>query len=395
MNILLISNLYPEPVEFGIPPDTKAVHYFAKDWVQKGYSVLVLHPYWNPLGQIKRVFRFRNSSIKEYSIEGVSVVFGESQILLPHKNTVSKFRQRKVANRFRKYLEKYHKDFLPDRVVVHFPMIAPRFNEVFLKKGKSYGTLHGVDIRTLANCSIKNRITLVSNTNEAYKSIFYRSKVLSEQGLNFGLKANENNLVLSGIDENLIAPENIIQAKFAHTKDCLRMVYAGKINQQKRIDSVLYALYRIKDDIKYKFTLVGDGPELETLIALSEKLGISNCVSFVGKKSRLEVSEYMSKSNVFIMLSKGETLGLVYLEAMGQGCLTIGSKGEGIDGIIKNGENGFLCVPDNIDEISKTLKKVFLLEKKRFDEISLAGYYTVRHMTSKQMGDNYLSMIEI
>ena len=42
------------------------------------------------------------------------------------------------------------------------------------------------------------------------------------------------------------------------------------------------------------------------------------------------------------MISQGEAFGLVYLEAMARGCITIASRGEGFDGIIKDGINGFL-----------------------------------------------------
>ena len=48
------------------------------------------------------------------------------------------------------------------------------------------------------------------------------------------------------------------------------------------------------------------------------------------------------------------------LEAMGEGCITIGTKGEGIDGIIRDGENGFLVERDDalaIAEIIETCVK--------------------------------------
>ena len=36
-----------------------------------------------------------------------------------------------------------------------------------------------------------------------------------------------------------------------------------------------------------------------------------------------------------------EAYGLVYLEAMARGCITIASRDEGFDGVIKDGINGF------------------------------------------------------
>ena len=64
----------------------------------------------------------------------------------------------------------------------------------------------------------------------------------------------------------------------------------------------------------------------------------------------------MQMSECFIMVSKNETFGLVYLEAMLQGCIVVASKNEGIDGIIIHGENGFLCNAGDVNELTKNLK---------------------------------------
>ena len=68
-----------------------------------------------------------------------------------------------------------------------------------------------------------------------------------------------------------------------------------------------------------------------------------------------EVIKNMRESDIFILPSVNETFGMVYLEAMASGCITVCTKNDGIAGIIKDGENGFLTEPENINE---TLKKI-------------------------------------
>lgn len=395
MKILLISNLYPEPIEYGITPDTKAIHYFAKEWVALGHEVLVLHPYWNPISKINRLFSRENYGIKEYEIDGVSVIFKESQIFLPHKNTVSSFQQNYTGRKILQYLKQHYSSFVADIVVVHFPCLAPTFNKNFLKKKRAFCTLHGVDLRTLFSCTTDERKKIVTYLNNSYKSIFFRSKVLREQGRALGLSVNEQSIVMSGIDSSLIADTNSILSKLQNDSNTIRLIYAGKINKQKRIDTVIKALAVIKNKINFHFTILGDGPEFRNLTVLCSSLGLSDRIEFIGKKSRQEVSNYMRNSDVFLMLSKGETLGLVYLEAMGQGCLAIGSKGEGIDGVIKDGCNGFLCTPENVDELSNLLLKIASLPKEQFNKITFEGYQTVVNMTSFDMANRYLKMCEI
>ncbi|MDY4104991.1 MAG: glycosyltransferase, partial [Oscillospiraceae bacterium] len=51
--------------------------------------------------------------------------------------------------------------------------------------------------------------------------------------------------------------------------------------------------------------------------------------------------------------------GLTYLEAMACGCYTIGSRGEGIDGVLVDGENGVLVTPGSVEEMAAALDRHF------------------------------------
>lgn len=102
----------------------------------------------------------------------------------------------------------------------------------------------------------------------------------------------------------------------------------------------------------------------------------------------------MSKADVFAMVSTNETLGLVYLEAMSQGCITIGSKGEGIDGIIKDGVNGYLCEPKNIESVKCTLLKALTLRCEERAIIVGNAINTIMNYTEDRVVSNYLEVIE-
>lgn len=393
MKILLISNIYPEPIDYRIIPDTRAIHYFAKDWIEKGHEVLVIHPYWNPLGKIARFFKIGNHKIREYAIDGVHVIFGESQILIPHKYSGSFLQQILLSRRFLKYISRNYSAFIPDCVVVHFPVLSPFFNNSFLISHKSYCTLHGVDIRTLTSLKGRQKKYIIESINNNYERVLYRSKVLKEQGETLGLKKDLDNVIFSGIDSNLIASPNEIANKLKNRSKCLKLIYAGKINRQKRIDIIINALALLDRNIDFCLNIIGDGPERCNLLSMVNNLGLSNKVIFSGRKTRQEVSRAMFESDVFVMLSKGETLGLVYLEAMAQGCIAIGSRGEGIDGIIQDGENGFLCSPDDAEDLLKTFNKIISLDMKQFMRIAMSGYEKISGMSSESMSNYYLSKL--
>lgn len=74
--------------------------------------------------------------------------------------------------------------------------------------------------------------------------------------------------------------------------------------------------------------------------------------------TREQTLEEFRKAEVFVMISSPETLGLVYLEAMSQGCVAIGSRNEGIDGILVDGKNGYLVESGNAEELRARLDAI-------------------------------------
>ena len=133
---------------------------------------------------------------------------------------------------------------------------------------------------------------------------------------------------------------------------------------------------------------------MKELKIISNQCGINDCVIFHGRKSREEVSKYMSEADLFIMVSTNETLGLVYLEAMAQGCITVGSRGEGIDGIIVDGRNGYLVDPNNISSISDTIRSIYNSSQETRKTIILNAYNDMKNITDIAMSNKYLNTLK-
>lgn len=93
------------------------------------------------------------------------------------------------------------------------------------------------------------------------------------------------------------------------------------------------------------------------------------------------------------MPSYPEGFGIVYLEAMASGCVTIGTKGEGIDGFIRDGENGFLVPPDDVDAIVQTIDRCF--QSPALEEsISAAGRRDAKRQTWAHNAEQYIQLFE-
>lgn len=96
----------------------------------------------------------------------------------------------------------------------------------------------------------------------------------------------------------------------------------------------------------------------------------------------------MRDSDIFILPSVGETFGMVYLEAMASGCITIGTKGDGIDGFIRDKQNGFLTLP-----VSTEIRKLLLNIKNMDDDIlkvlSYNSFNTIKQLTQTAVCEHY------
>jgi len=139
----------------------------------------------------------------------------------------------------------------------------------------------------------------------------------------------------------------------------LKVLIVANLIELKGHDYLIKAIAKAKQKgIDAELTIAGRGPLEAELKDLAKKLNISDSVKFTGYIEYEKIADLMQENDVFIMPSYYEALGCVYLEAMSSGMITIGVWGQGIDEIIKDGENGFLVEPKSVDAIVSTLEKI-------------------------------------
>lgn len=135
------------------------------------------------------------------------------------------------------------------------------------------------------------------------------------------------------------------------------IIQAGYLVARKKADVTIRAFAELqRRHSEFTLELVGSGVEMERFQTLSRQLGVLDAVRFSGFLPNNEALEKMAKAQFFVMPSIHEGFGIVYLEAMASGCITIGTEGEGIADLIISGENGFLVPPDDPDAIVRTVE---------------------------------------
>ena len=79
---------------------------------------------------------------------------------------------------------------------------------------------------------------------------------------------------------------------------------------------------------------------------------------------------------------------------MAQGCLTIASRKEGFDGIIIDGENGFLCNAGDVDDLAATIQRIRTMSPEQRKRISENAVLTARGLTDTKAATFYLEELK-
>ena len=347
MKILFITDLYPVlDTETKTP---KTMFSFVKNWQKLGHKVDVLKPNF-----LLNSFLRKKTFYKSGQYENVFNVNYFTPFLFDVKNKIPKY------------------DY--DVIVAHMPSGVIFSNHL---NGKLVCGVHNSDLEVLTNplynFYFKNQM------EKAYKLaelVACRSRVIKDKFLKLYPEFEEKTVLCeSGIDF-----EPILKT----TNNKKSVVTCANLIKRKNVDKLVLAVNEMSD---FELTVIGDGFELKNLKKIAK-----NNINFVGQKQNKDVLEIMKKSDIFILPSVGETFGMVYLEAMGCGCITVCTKSDGIDGIINDNENGFLTEP-SVSSIKSVLQKIQNLSDNELKNILQNCYNTAKAYNSLNCADMYIQNI--
>src|SRR5690606_21167388 len=126
----------------------------------------------------------------------------------------------------------------------------------------------------------------------------------------------------------------------------------------KRYSDLIKAFAQFSNEkSNVKLLLVGDGPEKANYEKLVLDLGISDKVIFTGYQS--DVTLFYKMMDVFSLVSRNESFGLVLAEAMLNKLPVIATKVGGMKYIVDDGKTGYLVNPFQVEEIEEKLEILY------------------------------------
>ncbi len=124
----------------------------------------------------------------------------------------------------------------------------------------------------------------------------------------------------------------------------------------KGYDKTIEAISRLQNN-NVVFHIIGKSEEIEKLRIqnLINKNNLQTQVKLIGFVNDDELKWYYQAADLFVMPSKGEGFGLVFIDAMANGLRVIGGNADGSVDAISSFSESYLVNPDDVNEIANSI----------------------------------------
>lgn len=147
----------------------------------------------------------------------------------------------------------------------------------------------------------------------------------------------------------------------ASVRDSVILLSVARLDvteREKGIADVLKALALIGAGLGIKYVIVGEGNDRHRLQNLAQSLGIHAEVEFMGALTDDRLLMEYSKADVFVLPSRKEGFGIVYLEAMSFGLPVIAVKGGGSVDVVEHETTGLLVEYGDVDGLCNAIRRL-------------------------------------
>ena len=151
------------------------------------------------------------------------------------------------------------------------------------------------------------------------------------------------------------------------------ILFVGRIVPIKGIDKLLMAMTYLERREKTKLVVIGGDQhcdeEVKRLKALTRRLNIDGSVDFLGLVEQEELPYFYSAADLCVFPSYYESFGLVALESLACGTPVVATKVGGIEGVIKEGETGYVVKDNAPDRLADKITLMLTVSKARAEAI--------------------------
>jgi len=212
--------------------------------------------------------------------------------------------------------------------------------------------LHGSDVNA-NHGENKNDLILSLAIKFSEKIVCVSDEFYREMQSSYSTYKDKFVMISNGVDGEYLNIE--------HSQDdqLVMLTTIGNLNVKKGVHIIIEAIALLcKSENKVILNVIGDGPEKERLIKLSESLGVADKVNFVGVVPHSEIAGYLKNTSIFVFASYSEGRASVLLEAMASGLPIVASDIEANQELIQHEKNGYLFKTGSWTDLSLKLTEL-------------------------------------
>ncbi|MGL1933074.1 MAG: glycosyltransferase family 4 protein [Desulfotalea sp.] len=170
-----------------------------------------------------------------------------------------------------------------------------------------------------------------------------------------------------------------------------QLVCVGRLCPAKGQNILLEACSLLrKQNIHFKMTFVGDGPDRNGLEKLCLELGLQDFVCFTGALGQNEVQEAYNKADIFVLPSFAEGVPVVLMEAMAMEMPVVSTRITGIPELIEHEKEGLLATPGDMDDLVLQLNRL-LADPTLASSLGKCGREKVKKMYNQHQNNKELA----
>jgi glycosyltransferase involved in cell wall biosynthesis len=142
----------------------------------------------------------------------------------------------------------------------------------------------------------------------------------------------------------------------------LKLLFIGNLIPRKGLHTLIAALGFLSGE-NWVLQIIGresvDPGYVKRLKSQILQAGLEDKIRFLGEVPDVRMAHLMGESQVLVMPSSYEGFGIVHLEGMAFGLPSVASLAGGAQEIIKNGQNGYLVEPGDINQLALVLHELY------------------------------------
>lgn len=341
--------------------------------------VLVI-PSWYPIGEDKLMGNYHKEfteNLNNFGINADMIFIERERFSRPLNYLFSKKQFINVEKNYQVYITKMF-NLAPFSFDLQQKLYVKKIDKAYQKYVKIYGKpdiihAHVTVPAGYAACKLgkKYKVPVIVTEHCAKLERFFNDQMYQKYGKyvlensTFSTVSNYMKKNILKYTQNCYIIPNLVDVKtFKNTtkrpiNNTFNLVSVCALREGKKIENIFKAMDVLIDKgIKnIHLDVIGDGFLEEYYKNECKKLNLDKYVSFLGRKSKDEISKIMQKENALVISSEIESFAIPGIEALASGIPVISTKCLGPEEYIDD-KCGALCEVNNVESLAIAIEKV-------------------------------------